>query len=304
MTGACAVAFPGQGTQRPGAGAPFVGDASWDVVLEVDDVVAADVSHLLLDADAIELGRTPAAQLSMFALGLLHHDVIRRRVGTPACVLGHSVGEITALVASGGLDVAGGARLVEARGEAMGDACATAPGGMTAVRATLADTLDLVEGVADVWVAAMNAPRETVVGGTLSAMEAVAERAARRQMPAARLDVAGAFHTPLMAAAVEPLRQALTDVEFRRASVPVVSTVDGRPHVEAPGWESRLLCQLTMPVRWAQAVESLAPAGTRRLVDAGSGGRLARLARKVDAGLETVDATGRVDVDSYGGVRP
>lgn len=298
VTGACAMAFPGQGTQRPGAGAPFVNDAAWDVVMEINEVVAGDVPRLLLHADATVLRRTPAAQLSVFAVGLLHHHSIRRRVGTPTCVVGHSVGEITALVASGGLDVPDGARLVEARGEAMSDACAAAQGGMTAVRATLADTRSLIDGVADAWVAAINAPGDTVVGGTTAAMETVAERAGRRRVATTRLDVDGAFHTPLMAAAVAPFRQALADVEFRRASVPVASTVDGQTHVEAHGWESRLLRQLTTPVHWSQAVTSVAAAGTRCLVDAGSGGRLARLARKVSAGLETEDGTERVDVAS------
>lgn len=296
MTGSCAIAFPGQGTQRPGAGRPFVDDGAWDLVAQIDDAVDADVAHLLLHADAPELRPTAAAQLSVFALGLLHDHAVRRRVGTPTCVVGHSVGEITALVAVGVLDVSSGARLVEARGRAMGDACAAAPGGMTAVRATLADTSSLIDGVEGAWLAANNAPGETVVGGTTSALETVAERSVRRRVPAARLDVEGAFHTPLMAAAIGPLRQALAGVEFRRAEVPVVSTVDGHTHIEAHGWELRLIRQLTTPVRWSQAVKSGAAAGTRCLIDAGSGGRLARLARKVQPDLETEDGAAHLEV--------
>src|SRR4051794_16637849 len=155
-----AFTFPGQGSQRPGMGAPWVEHPSWELVDDASDVAGRDVAHLLLEADADELKTPRNAQLATLVASLLALDAVERVGLAPSVCAGHSLGEYTALVATGALSFEDGIRIVTERGDAMQAASEEHPGTMAAVLGLEDDDVDAACRRADgeVWVANYNAP--------------------------------------------------------------------------------------------------------------------------------------------------
>ena len=263
-----ALLFPGQG----------VGDES--LGLQVREV-RPDLVEL-----AIELvGEDPfprAGEGTRFAQPAVYCGSVAGldRLGRPAAgaVAGHSLGEVTALVAAGALSDADGLRVVAARARLMADAAdAAEPGGMLAVGGSreLAATLARQHRLT---LANENSPRQFVLSGPLPRLTA-AERAARESgVRAKRLAVAGAFHSPAMEAAVSPFRRVLDEIEFRPPRIPVISCVTARP--VGPDARDLLAAALVRPVRWLEALRRLEAAGIRRFVDVGPGKILAGLVKR------------------------
>jgi [acyl-carrier-protein] S-malonyltransferase len=278
-----AFTFPGQGSQRPGMGRAWQEHPSWEVVEEASAVAGRDVARLLLDAEPDELTLTGNAQLSTFVLSLLILDAIERVGIEPRLCAGHSLGEYTALAASGALGFEEGVRLVVERGEAMHCAAEERPGTMAAVMGAEDDAVEAAcqRAEGEVWVANYNAPGQVVIAGTagdvVRAGDIAKELGARKVIP---FPVAGAFHTALMAPARAWLRKALSETAFSVPEVPVVANVDARAHTAAEDWPSLLSAQLCSPVRWRQSLETLASMGATRFVEVGPGGVLTGLARR------------------------
>jgi [acyl-carrier-protein] S-malonyltransferase len=285
-----AFTFPGQGSQVPGIGAPWRDHPSWEVVNEASAACGRDVGALLLDADADELKATRNAQLSTFVASLVVLDAIERVGVEPAAVAGHSLGEYTALVASGALSFEDGCRLVTERGEAMQAAADEHEGSMCAVLGLGDDDVEVacarVDG--DVWVANYNGPGQVVVAGdpeALIALNAVAkELGAKKVLP---LPVSGAFHTPFMTPARDRLRKALTSIDLRAGDRPVVANVDGKVHQKGADWAALLTTQLCSPVRWRQSLHTLDELGVTRFVEIGPGSVLTGLAKRTLPGCGT-----------------
>jgi [acyl-carrier-protein] S-malonyltransferase len=297
-----ALVFPGQGSQRPGLGAPWRADPGWSLVERASDLLHRDVEQLLLDADAEQLRATSEAQLSTFLISLLAWQALLTRPILDVSVLaGHSLGELTALVAGGILTCDDGLGLVHARGAAMQLAAELAPGAMAAVLGLEDDAVERVcAGLDDVWPANYNAPDHVVVSGTVAGLAAAgsALRAAgaRRVLS---LPVGGAFHTPLMAPARDGLEIALREVSYAAPVVPVLSGVEVRLHAaDVPAVLSR---QLTAPVRWRQVVEALPGYGVDTVVEIGPGGVLAGLVRRTLPQMRVVSLATASDVARFGG---
>jgi [acyl-carrier-protein] S-malonyltransferase len=276
--------FPGQGSQRAGMGAPWVDHPSWELVDEASAVAGRSVEHLLLEADPEELKQPRNAQLATFVTSLLALDAVERVGLSPSACAGHSLGEYTALVATGALRFDDGVRVVTERGEAMQAAADDRPGTMAAV-------LGLDDGDADAacrradgdaWVANYNAPGQVVVAGSAEALDRAAvaarELGAKKVMP---IPVGGAFHTPYMAPARDRLRKALDDARLTEPEVPVVANVDARAHTGAAEWTDLLTSQLCSPVRWHQSISRLAAEGGDVFVELGAGGVLTGLAKRI-----------------------
>ncbi len=279
-----AFTFPGQGSQQPGMGRPWVDHPSWALVDAASEASGRDVAALLLDADGDELRRTENAQLSTYVLSLVVHDAVRELGVACRVAAGHSLGEYTALTATGALSLADGVRLVTERGAAMQAAADARPGTMAAV---LGGDDDVVAAACarasgDVWIANHNGAGQVVISGDPDAIaEAGAlakEAGARKVMP---LPVGGAFHTPLMAAAAERLRAALAATTFHNAAVPVVANVDALAHQHADQWAELLEAQLTAPVRWRQSVERMVSDGITTFVELGPGSVLTGMAKRL-----------------------
>jgi [acyl-carrier-protein] S-malonyltransferase len=278
-----AFTFPGQGSQQPGMGRPWVDHPSWSVVATASAASGRDVAALLLDADADELKRTENAQLSTYVLSLVVHDAISRLGVKATRAAGHSLGEYSALTAVGALRLEDGVRLVTERGAAMQAAADARPGTMAAVLGAddeaVVAACDAAAG--DVWVANSNAGGQVVIAGDPAAIaEATAlakERGARKVLP---LPVGGAFHTPFMTPAADRLRAALAGTTFADASVPVVANVDALPHQHADQWADLLDRQLTSPVRWRESVERMVADGIVVFLELGPGGVLTGMAKR------------------------
>ena len=295
-----AFTFPGQGSQRPGMGRPWVGHDSWELVDEASEVAGRDVSALLLDADAEELKDTRNAQLTTFVSSLMVLDAVERLGIEPSYCAGHSLGEYTALTATGALSFEDGVRLVVERADAMHEAGMASPGTMAAVLGLDDDLVEVAcrRADADVWVANFNAPGQVVIAGSPTAVAAAGEHAkelgAKKIMP---LQVSGAFHTPFMTAARDRLRTAIALAAPRDIEVPVISNVDALAHANGEEWSSLLSAQLSSPVRWKHCLLTLAEAGVTGFVELGPGGVLTGMAKRTVDNARTVSVATPEELD-------
>ena len=294
-----AFTFPGQGSQRPGMGRPWVDHESWELVEEASEIAGRDVAMLLLHADAEGLRDTRHAQLTTFVSSLMVLDAVERLGIEPSFCAGHSLGEYTALTATGALGFDDGVRLVSARADAMHDAGLAQPGTMAAVLGLDDEQVDVAcrRADEDVWVANYNAPGQVVIAGSPDGVERASWHAkdlgAKKVMP---LQVAGAFHTPYMIAARNPLRSAIAEADPRDTEVPVVSNVDALPHHEGKEWASLLSAQLSSPVRWKQCLLELEDLGVTDYAELGPGGVLTGMAKRTTTG-RTISVATPEDLD-------
>src|SRR3954468_45910 len=296
-----AFTFPGQGSQKPGMGAPWVDHESWELVGEASEVAGRDIARLLLDADAEELRQTRNAQLTTFVLSLVVLDAVERVGVSPARAAGHSLGEYTALTATGALSFDDGVRTVVARGDAMQAAAEDNPGTMAAVLGLDDDDCDAASRRADgdVWVANFNAPGQVVIAG---GAEAVARAsAAAKELGAKKvmaLPVGGAFHTPYMAPARDALRKAITEATLRSPDVPVVCNIDARPHEDPDDLAKLLSAQLVSPVRWRHSVQRLVDDGVTKFIELGPGNVLTGTVKRIAAGCKALSVNTPADLDA------
>lgn len=282
-----AVVFPGQGTQKPGMGEAWRGHPAWEIVERLEATTGEPIAELLCEAPVELLSRTREAQLSVFSVSLLAWEAQRHDVPEPVAFAGHSLGQLTALVAAGALALEDGARLVLARAEATQHAADATPGRMVALLG--ADPAAAHAACAPArntcWVANDNAPGQMVLGGTPGGVETASQRAldlgVRRAVP---LDVGGAFHTPLMEPARRALEPVLASTPFTRPSAPVVHNADATPYQDTE-WAGRLTEHLVAPVRWRESVEGLAAMGVERVVEVGPGTTLTGLVARTAPAL-------------------
>jgi [acyl-carrier-protein] S-malonyltransferase len=230
-----------------------------------------DLRHLLTAADDDELRLTQHAQPALCFVGLGLTLLLRRRGIEPSAAAGHSVGEYTALAASGAVDAPQVIKAVVERGKAMAEA---APAGTSSMAAVLGLHSQAVEvalaGMNDAWPANYNTPTQTVIAGTMAGLEAATKRlqaaGAKRVIP---LNVSAAFHTPLMAPAAEQLRAALDRIEWRAPRIPVMANLTGRAHQGGDRIPQVMEMQLRSPVRWAACVLMLVELGCDAFVEVG-----------------------------------
>ena len=266
------------------------------VFQEADDVLGFELSRLCWEGPESELRSTENAQPALLVHGVACARVLVSGGLVPAVTAGHSLGEFTAHVTAGSLAFGDALRLVRVRGQAMARAGDERPGTMAAVIGLEeADVERLCEEVRQngetLVPANYNAPGQIVISGSIEAVRrAAVEAKARGARMAVELQVSGAFHSPLMAAAVGPLAKALAEVEVREAGIPVVANVDARPVREPDAIRARLIDQVTGAVRWTECVRTLRELGARRLVELGPGSVLTGLLKRIDRSLEGIAA--------------
>tara|TARA_Y100000385_G_C13025372_1_gene608155 strand:- start:144 stop:1274 length:1131 start_codon:yes stop_codon:yes gene_type:complete len=281
-------------------GLPWKDHESWELVDEASEVAGRDVGALLCEADADELRDTRNAQLTTFVSSLMVLDASERLGLEPSFCAGHSLGEYTALTATGALGFDDGVRLVAARAAAMHDAGLERPGTMAAVLGLDDDYVDVAcrRADSDVWVANYNAPGQVVIAGSPDGVESASNHA--KELGAKRvmgLQVSGAFHTPFMTAARDRLREALAAALPRDTDVPVVANVDAIAHNEGSVWASLLSAQLSSPVRWKQSLLTLSGAGVTDFAELGPGGVLTGMAKRTVKDSRTISVSTPEDLD-------
>ncbi len=280
-----AVVFPGQGTQTPGMGAPWRAHPAWKIVEQAEAALGEPLAPLLLDATAEQLGRTREAQLAVLCTSLVAWEAARPMLDDVVAFAGHSLGQVTALIAAGALDLEDGVRFAARRAELTQAAADTHPGRMAALLGATTEQAEdaCAAAPAGAWVANDNAPGQIVIAGTPEGLELALARAkevgVRR---ATKLNVGGAFHTPLMSSARDGLVTALAAVPFSAPSAPVVSNHDGVAYSgdDTDGWRARLADHVTVPVRWRASMETLAGLGAAAFVEVGAGSMIAGVAKR------------------------
>jgi [acyl-carrier-protein] S-malonyltransferase len=256
---------------------------------DADRAVGYGLTELCFEGPIERLSETEVTQPALVAATLACLAAVRESGLTPDFVIGHSVGEYAALVASGALAAPDAVRLVRERGIATAAAAAERPGAMAAVIGLDDEVVErLCDEIDGVWAANYNSPGQVVVSGTIDgvlALMASAEAAGARR--AIRLKVSGGFHSPLTATAEPRLEAAVAHVDFDEPSIPFFSTVScGLEHAEAI---PRLLVeQLTAPVRFTQGVERLRDLGVDTFIEIGPGSVLSGLVRRIDRSLSAM----------------
>lgn len=286
-----AFVFPGQGSHRAGAVSAWTGHPAFEVLADLRDGVGRDLVEL--SDDPTTGSRTADAQPAIMAASVVAWRALTDAGVTPDVVAGHSLGEVTAAVASGALSIRDGAAFVDVRGAAMGEACAVNPGTMAAVVKLDPDAVSaLVEGVEGLVVANDNAPGQVVVAGPPQAVEQVRDAAREAGGRALPLDVEGAFHSPAMAPAVQRTAQALDGLVLHDPQVPLVSGTTASPLERGLDIAQALVAGILSPVRWREVQLRLAELGVSDIVEVGPGGVLAGLAKRTvpDLTVHTVAA--------------
>lgn len=275
--------FPGQGAQRAGLGLAWRDHQAWSVVERAEAALDRSFADLLLDPDA-SLERTEDAQLSVLLTSLMAWENMAPSLPPVVGFAGHSLGQVTALIAAGTLAFEDGIRLAARRARHTQEAAERRPGEMLVLLgATLDQAHQLCEsGSGECWLANDNAPGQVVVAGTVEGVAEAEERAGSAGVRrATRLRVGGAFHTPLMADAAHAFADDLRTASLREPSAPVVSNGDARAYDDGDGWRQRLEDHLVRPVRWRESVQTLVSLGATELAEVGPGSILAGLARRI-----------------------
>ena len=287
-----AYVFPGQGAQFVGMGKELYENhpLAKELFEKANDILGFRITDIMFAGTDEELKQTKVTQPAVFL-----HSVIRALcLGDefqPDMVAGHSLGEFSALVAAGALSFEDGLRLVSKRALAMQEACEANPGTMAAILGLpdekVVEILKTIEG-GIVIAANFNCPGQLVISGDVDAVdracEALKEAGAKRAL---RLNVGGAFHSPLMEPARVALAEAIEATEFHSPRCPIYQNVPAHAVNCTHGIKKNLIAQLTAPVRWTESVQAMVADGAMRFVEVGPGAVLQGLVKKIAPAVET-----------------
>lgn len=257
-----AAIFAGQGAQAPGMGKDLA-DAHPEckaLFARADEVLGYPLSTICFQGPAEDLTKTVHCQPGIFVVSAACLTALRKTLGdfAPVGTAGLSLGEWTALYAAGALSFEDTLRVLAVRGKAMQEACEERAGGMVSVLGLPADKVQEIGTAAGVEMANLNSPTQTVLSGpkeNIAKVEALAKQAGARK--AIVLNVAGAYHSSLMASAARALESFLAGVEIKAPRFPVISNVTGLPHGSPDEIRKTVVKQVTSPVRWISCVEWL-----------------------------------------------
>lgn len=285
-----AYVFPGQGAQFVGMGAELYASnpKAKELFDRANEILGFDITKEMFEGTDEGLKQTKVTQPAVF----LHSVVLALTMDDfkPEMVAGHSLGELSALVASGALDFESGLKLVSIRAQAMQKACEINPSTMAAIIG-LDDAVieEVCDSIDDVVVAAnYNCPGQLVISGSNAgvekACEILTEKGARRAMI---LPVGGAFHSPLMEPAKTELEEAINATDFQTPSCPVYQNVSTKGETDPAVIKQNLITQLTSPVKWTQSVQNMVADGATSFTEVGPGRALQGMIKKIDRQLET-----------------
>ena len=287
--------FPGQGAQFSGMGLDLYENSplAQELFEKANSILGFSITDVMFEGSAEDLKQTKVTQPAIF----LHSVILAKTLGDnfkPDMVAGHSLGEFSALVASGALSFEDGLRLVSQRAQAMQKACEIQPSTMAAVLglddAVVEKVCNETEGV--VVAANYNCPGQLVISGEInainSACEALKEAGARRALV---LPVGGAFHSPMMEPAREELAAAIENTSFSKPNCPIYQNVTASAVTDENEIKANLISQLTAPVKWTQSVQQMINDGASHFTEVGPGKVLQGLVKKINREAQTQSAT-------------
>ncbi len=279
-----AYVFPGQGAQFVGMGKSLYDNHAQAKAMfdQANDILGFNITNLMFAGTDEDLKQTKVTQPAIF----LHSVILAKTLTdfTPDMVAGHSLGEFSALVAAGAMNFEDGLKLVSQRAQAMQKACEMQPSTMAAILGLPDEKVEeICASINDVVVAAnYNCPGQLVISGSIAGIDAacakLTEAGAKRAL---KLNVGGAFHSPLMEPAKVELEAAIAATKFNSPVCPVYQNVDAKPQTEPEAIKKNLIAQLTAPVRWTQIVQNMVADGATNFVELGPGNVLQGLVKKV-----------------------
>ena len=287
--------FPGQGAQFSGMGKDLYdqSEQARSLFEQANNILGFKITDIMFNGTDEELKQTNVTQPAIF----LHSVILAKVLGNdfkPEMVAGHSLGEFSALVSAGALSFEDGLQLVAARANAMQKACDIQPSTMAAVLGLDDFTVeDICHRISDVVVPAnYNCPGQLVISGTIAgidqACEKLSEAGAKRVL---KLNVGGAFHSPLMESARRELEEAIVATTINAPICPIYQNIDAKPYTNPEYIKKNLIAQLTGPVRWTQTVKHMLEDGATSFTEVGPGNVLQGLVKKVDRAIPTSNAS-------------
>ncbi len=286
--------FPGQGAQFSGMGKDLYNhsEAARNLFETANEILGFRITDIMFEGTEEDLKQTNVTQPAIF----LHSVILAKELKTefqPDMVAGHSLGEFSALVSAKALSFEDGLRLVSARANAMQKACEIRPSTMAAILGLDDFTVeDICSRVSDVVVPAnYNCPGQLVISGTIEgvdkACELLIQAGAKRAL---KLNVGGAFHSPLMELARVELQSAIENTEINEPICPIYQNIDAKPYTDVANIKHNLISQLTGAVRWTQTIQKMLHDGATSFTEVGPGSVLQGLVRKVDRSIPTFGA--------------
>jgi [acyl-carrier-protein] S-malonyltransferase len=286
--------FPGQGAQFVGMGKDLYerSEEARQLFEKANEILGFRITDVMFGGTDEDLKQTKVTQPAIF----LHSVILAKVLGDdfkPEMAAGHSLGEFSALVSAGALSFEDGLRLVAARANAMQKACEIQPSTMAAILGLDDFTVeDICHELTDVVVPAnYNCPGQLVISGTIAGVDKACEKlTAAGAKRALKLNVGGAFHSPLMEAARVELEHAIVHTEIKEPVCPIYQNIDAKPYTDPAKIKHNLIAQLTGPVRWTQTVQHMIEDGATSFTEVGPGNVLQGLVKKVDRAMPTSSA--------------
>jgi len=287
--------FPGQGSQYPGMGRDLAQnfDSARKVFEEVDAALGMPLSKICWEGSEQDLKKTENTQPAILAVSVAAYRILRDEDVVPDVVAGHSLGEYSALVAAGALELADAAKLVRSRGRYMQEAVPEGEGAMAAILGLPpAEVVEITKkaGGVDVLAAAnLNSMEQTVISGSAAAVKRSVEMAS--QLGAKRavmLPVSAPFHCEMMMPAQKRLEADLRAAKFHDLSFPLFTNVDAEPITKGDDAREALIRQVCMPVRWYESIQAMIADGIHLFIEVGPGKVLSGLSRQIDRGVRCV----------------
>ncbi|WP_338781904.1 ACP S-malonyltransferase [Metabacillus sp. FJAT-52054] len=294
-----AFVFPGQGSQTVGMGQDFAEQTpeGKEIFQKADEILKDQLSKIMLQGPQEELTLTYNAQPALVTASIAAWKLLDKEGITPDFTAGHSLGEYSALVASGVLSFEDAVLAVRKRGEFMNEAVPSGQGAMAAIMGMEAGPLEeITQSVTDeghsVQLANLNCPGQIVISGTAKGVELASAKAkeagAKRAIP---LEVSGPFHSQLMKPAAEKLKDVLDGMTLSDTAVPIIANVTAQPETEGKQIKDLLIRQLYSPVRWEESIKTLIEQGADTFVEIGPGKVLSGLIRKIDRSVKTLSVS-------------
>lgn len=290
-----AYVFPGQGAQFVGMGKELYesSDLAKQLFEKANEILGFSITDIMFNGTDEDLKQTNVTQPAIF----LHSVILAKVLGDdfkPEMVAGHSLGEFSALVSAGALSFEDGLKLVSKRANAMQKACEIQPSTMAAILGLDDFTVeDICQRVSDVVVPAnYNCPGQLVISGSIAGVDKACELLlAAGAKRALKLNVGGAFHSPLMEVARVELEAAIVATEIKEPICPIYQNIDAKPYQDVASIKNNLIAQLTGSVKWTQTMQKMLTDGASEFIEVGPGNVLQGLVKKVDRAMPTSSAT-------------